>query len=56
MHPPTHLGGADDSRPSFLVFITRELDRRAIEASLARFLELAFTAEPVPAAGEAMRA
>jgi G3E family GTPase len=46
MHPPTHLSGADDGRPSFLVFITHDLEKGAIEASLARFLDLASTAAP----------
>lgn len=40
MHPPVHLVGPDDGQKSFLVFITRELDRRRIEDSLTRFLKL----------------
>jgi G3E family GTPase len=40
MHPPVHLVGKDDGQPSFLVFITRGLDRGAIETSLVRFLQL----------------
>jgi hypothetical protein len=40
MHPPVHLIGADDGQKSFLVFITRELDRAAIESSLTRFLRM----------------
>jgi G3E family GTPase len=40
MHPPVHLIGADDGQKSFLVFITRELDRAAIENSLTRFLRM----------------
>jgi G3E family GTPase len=40
MHPPVHLLGPDDGQKSFLVFITRELDRRRIEDSLTRFLKL----------------
>ncbi len=40
MHPPVHLIGEDDGQPSFLVFITRNLDRTRIEQSLQRFLEL----------------
>jgi hypothetical protein len=40
MHPPVHLVGKDDGQPSFLVFITRGLDREAIESSLMRFLRL----------------
>jgi G3E family GTPase len=38
MHPPVHLVGEDDGRPSFLVFITRNLDRAEVEQSLLRFL------------------
>ncbi len=38
MHPPVHLVGEDDGRPSFLVFITRSLERAQIEQSLLRFL------------------
>jgi G3E family GTPase len=38
MHPPVHLIGEDDEQKSFLVFITRGLDRAAIESSLVRFL------------------
>lgn len=38
MQPPVHLIGADDGQKSFLVFITRGLDRAAIENSLTRFL------------------
>jgi G3E family GTPase len=38
MHPPVHLVGEDDKRPSFLVFITRDLDRAEVEQSLLRFL------------------
>lgn len=40
MHPPVHLTGADDGQPSFLVFITRGLDRTAIDGSLMRFLKM----------------
>lgn len=40
MHPPVHLIGDDDGQPSFLVFITRNLDRARIEQSLHRFLDL----------------
>src|SRR6202012_5861269 len=40
MHPPVHLVGPDDGQKSFLVFITRELDKRRIEDSLTRFLKL----------------
>jgi G3E family GTPase len=40
MHPPVHLLGPDDGQKAFLVFITRELDRRRIEDSLTRFLKL----------------
>jgi G3E family GTPase len=40
MHPPVHLVGEDDGQKSFLVFITRELDRARIEDSLTRFLKL----------------
>jgi G3E family GTPase len=40
MHPPVHLIGGDDGQPSFLVFITRGLDRAQIEQSLRRFLQL----------------
>jgi hypothetical protein len=47
MHPPVHMLGKDDGQKSFLVFITRELDRALIEASLTRFLKL--TSEAVPA-------
>ena len=39
MHQPVHLVGEDDGQESFLVFITRGLQRAAIEGSLARFLE-----------------
>lgn len=42
MHPPVHLVGQDDGQPSFLVFITRGLDRRRIEDSLTRFLKLSY--------------
>lgn len=40
MHPPVHLTGRDDGQPSFLVFITRGLDRTAIDGSLMRFLRM----------------
>jgi len=40
MHPPVHLLGPNDGQKSFLVFITRALDRRRIEDSLTRFLKL----------------
>lgn len=40
MHPPVHLSGTDDGQRSFLVFITRGLQRTAIELSMARFLNL----------------
>jgi G3E family GTPase len=40
MHPPVHLVGEDDRQQSFLVFITRALDRSLIEDSLMRFLKL----------------
>jgi G3E family GTPase len=40
MHPPVHLVGEDDGQPSFLVFITRDLDRTEVEQSLHRFLAL----------------
>jgi G3E family GTPase len=40
MHPPVHLAGEYDGQPPFLVFITRGLDRAAIEDSLMRFLKL----------------
>lgn len=40
MHPPVHLIGKDDGQPSFLVFITRGLDRAAIDSSLMRFLRM----------------
>jgi G3E family GTPase len=38
MHPPVHLTGEDDGQKSFLVFITRGLERDRIEGSLERFL------------------
>lgn len=41
MHPPVHLVGKDDGQKSFLVFITRGLDRAQIEQSLANFLNSA---------------
>ncbi len=37
MHPPVHLVGKDNGQESFLVFITRGLDRAALESSLTRF-------------------
>jgi G3E family GTPase len=40
MHPPVHLVGQDDGQKSFLVFISRELDRALIEDSLTRFLRM----------------
>jgi G3E family GTPase len=40
MHPPVHLVGQDDGQKSFLVFITRKLNRAPIEDSLTRFLKL----------------
>jgi G3E family GTPase len=40
MHPPVHLTGKDAGQDSFLVFITRGLDRGLIEQSLTRFLKL----------------
>lgn len=40
MHPPIHLVGADDGQKSFLVFITRGLDRASIASSLTRFLRM----------------
>lgn len=40
MHPPVHLIGADDGQKAFLVFITRELERAAIENSLTPFLKM----------------
>jgi G3E family GTPase len=48
MHPPVHLVGADDGQKSFLVFITRDLNRAAIENSLMRFLAMT-SSEPEPA-------
>ncbi len=36
MHPPTHLPGDPDDSDSYLVFITRGLERDAIERSLHR--------------------
>lgn len=48
MHPPVHLVGADDGQASFLVFITRGLQRAAIDDSLTRFLRLT-GAEHLPA-------
>lgn len=41
MHPPIHLTGRDDGRPSFLVFITRDLDRNSVDRSLRGFLSMA---------------
>jgi hypothetical protein len=41
MHPPVHLIGPDNGQPSFLVFITRGLERTQVEASLLRYLERA---------------
>ena len=46
MHPPVHLVGPDEGQKSFLVFITRELDRRRIEDSLTRFLKLSGSRAP----------
>jgi G3E family GTPase len=40
MHPPVHLVGENDGQKSFLVFISRELDRALIEDSLTRFLRM----------------
>jgi G3E family GTPase len=45
MHPPVHLTGADNGQPSFLVFITRGLQRAPIEESLSRVLDLAAAPE-----------
>jgi G3E family GTPase len=50
MHPPVHMLGKDDGQSSFLVFITRDLDRALIEDSLTRFLKL--TSEVLPAETE----
>jgi G3E family GTPase len=47
MHPPVHLVGHDGQK-SFLVFITRELDRHPIEDSLTRFLNLNRIRDPLP--------
>jgi hypothetical protein len=52
MHPPVHLVGADDGKPSFLVFITRDLDRAAIESSLARFMALTARGPSIPIDGD----
>jgi hypothetical protein len=46
MHPPVHLTGEDDGQKSFLVFITRGLERARIEDSLQRFLTLTDTEAP----------
>ncbi len=51
MHPPVHLTGEDDGRPSFLVFITRELELGPIAASLKRVLALAERGSPSLADG-----
>ena len=40
MHPPVHLIRGDDGQESFLVFITRDLNRATIQESLARFMAL----------------
>lgn len=39
MHPPTHLPGDPDDSESYLVFITRGLERDAIERSLYRMMQ-----------------
>jgi G3E family GTPase len=41
MHPPVHLVGESGGDESFLVFITRGLERASIESSLMRFLQMA---------------
>lgn len=51
MHPPVHLIGEDDGQPSFLVFITRGLDRAQIEQSLDRFLRLSSTESQLAKSG-----
>jgi G3E family GTPase len=40
MHPPVHLVGESGADESFLVFITRGLERVSIESSLMRFLQM----------------
>ena len=40
MHPPVHQLGEDSGQESFLVFITRNMDRTMVESSLARFMTL----------------
>jgi G3E family GTPase len=48
MHPPVHLVGEDTGQESFLVFITRNMDRAAIESSLTRFMALTERQQPIP--------
>jgi G3E family GTPase len=45
MHPPTHLTAEQNLDESFLVFITRGLDRQVISTSLSRMLDWSSTAK-----------
>ena len=47
MHPPVHLVGEDNGQESFLVFITRNMNRTTIESSLARFMKLTEHQPPI---------